>query len=207
MPGMFRRVCFSDVSLGEAVDHFGNSLGRDRPDGQAVRPAVFGPLAADHDLEMGNGVAADVAAVAVEADVGDVVLAAGVEAAADLDVQVADGFVEAASTWPRAGAHSPARPREEAMPSLQVSVPGQAETSTIVPAPPVREADRFELVVQIDQFSAGHPAEDHVLVDRRAGMIARVSLRRSGELADLLAGSIAEGQGDGHDRVAGLPLA
>src|SRR5436305_1605524 len=30
---------------------------------------------------------------------------------------------------------SPARPREEAMPSLHVSVPGQAATSTIVPAP------------------------------------------------------------------------
>jgi hypothetical protein len=31
---------------------------------------------------------------AVEAEIGDVMLAAGVEAAADLDVQPADGFVE-----------------------------------------------------------------------------------------------------------------
>ena len=41
---------------------------------------------------------------------------------------------------------SPASPREEAMPSLQVSVPGQEATSTIVPATGVARSARFSSV-------------------------------------------------------------
>ena len=52
------------------------------------------PFAAQHHLEMRHRVAGDFAADTVETQVGDVVLAATVEAAADLDVQIFDGFVE-----------------------------------------------------------------------------------------------------------------
>ena len=76
------------VALGEALDHLGHALRRHGADGQAVRAAVVRPLAADDQLEVRHAAPADVAADAEEADVGDVVLAARVEAAAGLDVQV-----------------------------------------------------------------------------------------------------------------------
>ena len=48
------------------------------------------------NLKVRHGNAVDLAAIAVEADVGGVVLAAGIEAAADLDPQGLDGLVELA---------------------------------------------------------------------------------------------------------------
>ncbi len=48
----------------------------------------MGPLAADDQLEVRHASSSDVAADAEEAEIGDVVLAARVEAAARLDVQV-----------------------------------------------------------------------------------------------------------------------
>ena len=62
-------------------------------------------------------------------------LATGVEAAADLDVQTLDGGIEPPSFALKRWRSSPASPREDAMPSLQVSVPGQAVTSEMAPAP------------------------------------------------------------------------
>jgi hypothetical protein len=57
-----------------------------------VAPGVLRPLPAQDDLEVGHRASLDLAAVAVEADVGDVMLTAAVEAAADLDLQVLDGL-------------------------------------------------------------------------------------------------------------------
>ena len=70
----------------------------------------------------------------------------------------ANGLVERAHSWPPGVRSSPARPREEAMPSLQVSVPGQATTSTIVPAPGFAQADGLQFVVQIDGLVVRNPA-------------------------------------------------
>ena len=75
-------------ALGQALDDLGHALRRHGADGQAVGAAVVRPLPADDELEVRHAAAADVAAHAEEAEVGDVVLAARVEAAARLDVQV-----------------------------------------------------------------------------------------------------------------------
>ena len=85
-----------DKVLGQAGDDFGDVLGGHGTGGQAKGTGVFPPLAAQDDLKVRHGDAVDLAAVAVEADVGRVVLAAGVEAAADLDPQGLDGLVELA---------------------------------------------------------------------------------------------------------------
>src|SRR5207245_4364543 len=55
--------------------------------------AVLGPLASQDHLKMRHRVAVLVAVHSVESEVGDMVLPAGIEAAADLDMQSADGFV------------------------------------------------------------------------------------------------------------------
>ena len=63
-------------------------------------------------------------------------LAATVEAAADLDVQILDGLVQLRHLFSASSLrNSAARPRDDEIPSLQVSVPGQVTMSTIVPAP------------------------------------------------------------------------
>ena len=79
---------FLGVAIGEALDDLGHALRRHGADGQAVGAGVVGPLAPDDQLEVRHAPPADVAADAQEAEVGDVVLAARVEAAAGLDVQV-----------------------------------------------------------------------------------------------------------------------
>ncbi len=57
-------------------------------------PPLSGPLPAEDDLKMGHRKAVHISAVAVEADVRDMMLAARIEAAANLDAQVADGLVD-----------------------------------------------------------------------------------------------------------------
>src|SRR5215467_13533462 len=68
-------------------------LGWNGNDRQPVRPCVVLPLASEHYLKMGHGIAGDLAAYPIKAQVCDMVLSATVKAAADLDVQGLDGFV------------------------------------------------------------------------------------------------------------------
>ena len=97
-------AAFGDVAVGEAGDHLRNVFRRNRHDRQSVRTAVVLPFAAEDDLEVGHGVPGDLAADAVEAQVGDVVLAAAVEAAADFDVQILDCLVHLQTFFGQAGA-------------------------------------------------------------------------------------------------------
>ena len=52
------------------------------------------PLPAQNHLEVWHRVSRHFAAYAVKSQVGDVMLAATVETATDLDVQILDGFIE-----------------------------------------------------------------------------------------------------------------
>ena len=101
---------------------------------------------------------------------------------------------------------SPARPREEAMPSLQVSVPGQAATSTMVPAPGVGQARCLQLGVERGQIRLAHPAEHEILLDGGADGLLDVLAREVGQRAQLVGGDIAQRQRDRDGRVARLPL-
>ena len=94
------RLALGEILLGHVVDELGDALRRHRADGQAVGGAVVFPLPAHEDAEVRHGRAADLARDAVEADVGQVMLAAGVEAAGHLDVQVAHGRVDRAALLP-----------------------------------------------------------------------------------------------------------
>ena len=80
-----RSLASGNEASGDAPHHFRNVLGRHRADGEPVGAAVVDPLAAQHHLEVGDHVTPDVPAYPVEPEVADVVLPAGVEAAADLD--------------------------------------------------------------------------------------------------------------------------
>ena len=153
------------------------------PIGQAVRAGVVAPLAAEHDLEVRHLVAADVAADAVEAEVGDVVLAAGVEAAADLDVQAFDGGVELEAL----------RRQPVAQLAGQAARGGDAELAGVGAGAGrdvddrlragVAEADGVQVAVERRQVGLAHPAQHDVLLDRRAHGLADVAAGDVGEAA------------------------
>ena len=63
------------------------------------------------------------------------VLAATIEAAADLDVQILNRLIQLETFSANRLRSSAASPREEEIPSLQVSVPGHVATSTMLSAP------------------------------------------------------------------------
>ena len=79
---------------GDHLDRFGDVARRDRRDHQAVALAVFGPLPAEHDIEIRHTTTADLTTDAGETDIGNMVLATRVEAATGLDTQLANGRVE-----------------------------------------------------------------------------------------------------------------
>src|SRR5207302_2883015 len=85
------RLTLFEIPLRDSIHGLGNALRRHGADRQAVRAGVLGPLPAEHDLKMRDRVPVLVPADPVEAEVGDVMLPARIEAAADLDVESADG--------------------------------------------------------------------------------------------------------------------
>src|SRR5262249_18349747 len=87
-------VALTRVRLRQARHDLGDVLGRHGADREPEGARVLFPLAAEHDLEVRHGIAGDLSADTPEPEVGDVVLAAGVEAAADLDPKLTDRLVE-----------------------------------------------------------------------------------------------------------------
>ena len=94
--------------------------------------------------------------------------------------------IDSSSSAPRSSSRirsSAASPRDDEMPSLQVSVPGQATTSTIVPAPGQIQVGCLQLAVQGRKIGLAHPAENDVLLDRGADRFACVPARDVGQRA------------------------
>src|SRR6266853_5816164 len=89
----FARQTIRPVPAGDSIHGLRNSFGRHRADGETVGARIVGPLAAQQNLKMGDCVAVLIPADAVEAQIGDVVLATGIEAAADLDTESAKRFI------------------------------------------------------------------------------------------------------------------
>ena len=104
------------------------------PMAHAVLAGVVVKLAAEDHLEMRHLKSLHVAVDAVKADVGDVMLAAGVEAAADFDAQILHRLVELQALLAESVAQlarQTARRRDAQFAGVG---PGQAVTSTMVAA-------------------------------------------------------------------------
>ncbi len=89
---------------------------------------------------------------------------------------------------------------------MQVSVPGQAVMSPIVPAPAAAEADGHQSLVHRREVGLADPAKQHVLIRGGAHGVAGKSTGQVGEGARLLRGEVAEGQGHEGHGVARLAL-
>ena len=128
-------LALADVQAAQPLDRVGDRLRRHRESGQSIGRGVSLGLPAQDDLEVRHRAIADLAAHPVEADVGDVVLAARVEAARDLDLEVLDRVVElevaSLDAAPQLGGE-PARRRDAELAGVGA---GQAVMSTRVEAP------------------------------------------------------------------------
>src|SRR5205823_4001648 len=82
---------FGDVEVEQALEGGGGAAGGDLADQAAEVGAVGADAAADVDQVLRRGAPGELAHAALEADAGDVVLAAAVGAARDLDVDAARG--------------------------------------------------------------------------------------------------------------------
>ena len=82
------------IAIHQARNHLGNVLRRNRHHRHAIRTCVVTPLSSQDHLEVRHRVSGHLSAYAIKSQIGHVMLAATVETAADLDVQILDGFVE-----------------------------------------------------------------------------------------------------------------
>ena len=106
----------------------------------------------------GTRLAADLAHAALEAEAGDVVLAAAVRAAADLDVEVGAASATRSGRAARWSASKRPSPRDWVTASRQASAPGQLVTSAMVLAPPQVEAGGGEAAVERRHVGASGPS-------------------------------------------------
>ena len=164
------------------------------------------PLAAQDHLEVRDGVARHFAADAVEAEVGHVMLAATVEAAADLDVQVLDGFVELKTFLAEPFAQFRRQPARRGNSQLAGVRPGAGGDVHDGARAGIAEPGSFECLVQLGQIALADPAKDDVLFDRRANRFPRESARDIRQTIAVGRGDVAERQRDGDHRVAVLLL-
>jgi hypothetical protein len=137
-------LALGDVAVGDALDHLGDVLRGDRERREPERAGVLGPLAAEHDLEVRHESAALLAADAVEAEVGDVVLAARVEAAARLDAEPLQRLVGGRSCRRRVASARRRGPARTRCPACRCRCRGRRDVLDGLGAGR-REVDRLEL--------------------------------------------------------------
>src|SRR5271155_674002 len=119
---------------------------------------------------MRDGVVADVAAVAVEADVGDVMLAATVEAAGNFYTEVADSAVEGRALGCQTSAEfagQAARAGDAELAGVGAGAGGDVDDGA---GAGIGQAEIFQFVVEVDYTTFWNPAENQVLFDGGAGV-------------------------------------
>ena len=87
------RLALLHVEVRNPIERGGHAFRGNRHDRQAVSAGVLFPLTAQYDLEVRHFKAFHGATDTIKPDVGHVVLAAAIEAAADLDVQILDRLI------------------------------------------------------------------------------------------------------------------
>ena len=200
------RIVLGQVAAGDQVDRLRDVARRHRPDRQTVGAGVVAPLAAQHHLEVRDRVVVALAAHAVEAQVGDVMLTAGVEAARHLDAQAADHLVQLHRAAQQALADLPGQPARGSDAQLAgVCARARRDVHDRAGAGGV-QIDFRQFAVERRQVCLADPAQDHVLLDGGAHRLPDVGARDVGQLAELPGGDVPQRQRDRDRGVAGLTL-
>ena len=171
-----------------------------RTRGKPVGARIVLPLAPEDDLEMRNLAIADVDRHSIEAQIRDVMLAARIEATADLDPQILDGFIqiEGLCGQPRAKlAGETARRRDSQLAGVGARASRDIHDRA---GAGCSQANAREFTIEIRKIGFAHPSQHDVLFDGRAHAVAAEASRNTRELTHLPRREIAERQSDrGHD--------
>ena len=134
-------------------------------------------------------------------------LAATIEAAADLDVQV---FCTASSNWklfsPSCSAQFRGESARRRNSELAGIGSGASDDIDDGARAGVRQASGFERLVEFRQIALAHPANHEVLFDRGAHGFFGEAANDVRQRAQLVGGNVAQRKRDGHRHVAGLLL-
>ena len=91
--------------------------------------------------------------------------------------------------------NSAANPRDDEMPSLQVSVPGHATMSTMLPAPGWPRPTASKASNKAGQITPAYPADDKVLLHGGANRLTRKPPGNVSQGPELRGGDIAQAEG------------
>ncbi len=188
----FVPLAFLHEALGETGDDRGYILGRHSRHRQTEGAGVLQPLTPQHNLEVGYGDAADLAADAVEADVGGVVLSARVEASADLDPQAFYGFVERVGALGQPAAQlgrEAARRGDAELAGVGARAGGDVEDGTRTRQ---TQSEFFQVGVESRQIGLAHPAQDEVLLHRRANGVLDIATADVCQSPKLIRGEVTQ---------------
>ena len=152
------------------------------------------------------GVAVLITADAVETQIGHMMLATGIEAAAYLDAQVADCLVAGQGAFGQANAQL----------ARQSTRRGNAEFAGVGAGARDRVENRsrarlvqsgaLQILVERRQVRLAYPAQHDVLLHRSPHGFIDVGARDSSQGPQLIGGNVAQRQSHGHGRVTGLAL-
>src|SRR5215210_2764219 len=203
------RLALLAVALVEAqpaLDRLGDALGRQpHLESRAVDDLAVLVMAADVGHVRGDRVLADLDRRAVEADVGDVVLAASVRAAAHLDVDALGQLVRDVhrrDPLPHRGVE-PHRARD-----AQLAAVGARARDDVVDAlgAVLAQPEVHQAPPDVVQRLVADPAQDQVLADRRAHVPGTELARYVGHTAQLPGREVAPHDVDLDGAEALLPL-
>src|SRR5581483_1750989 len=130
----------------------------------------------------------------------------GIEAAADLDVQAANRFIELVPLGQKPGAEfagKAARRRDAELAGISAGAGDNVDDGS---GSRLRELGRLQVSIELRQVGFADPAEDDILLDGGTHGFLGVAPRDVGHDTELIGSDIAERQRDGDGDVAGLLL-
>src|SRR5262249_6945007 len=130
-------------------------------------------------------------ACAIEAEIGDVMLSARIKASADLDMKIADRFIEREQPIRKARSNltgKSARRRNPEFARIRTRACNHIEDC---PRPGLTQSHAYEFAIQIRKIGFGYPPQYDVLFDRRPKIVAAESPGDVRELPRLCSSHIA----------------
>src|SRR5581483_2030048 len=148
----------------------------------------------------------DLTAYAIEAEVGDVVLAATVEASADLDVQVLHGFVGRVALFSDALAELGGETARRGNAELASIGAGARDDINQCPGSGFAETNGVEGLEKLRQVALADPPDHEILLDRGPNGLSGEAADNVAERAELVRRDVAERQSNGDGDVSRLTL-
>ena len=183
--------------VGDEIHRVRNALRRHRANRKTVGAGIILPFATEENLEVGDHVVALLAAHSVEAEIGNVVLAAGIEAAADFDAQAANDFIHLGVL----------RSKTFAQFAREATGSGDSQFAGVCARARSNINDRFgdgrcefrlfQFRIHGGEVGVADPAKHEILLDGAANRLLHILAGNVGNFAELGCGDISQRKREG----------